>query len=149
MNQNNRKVEMIMSDEQEVIEPSFEVTDLIQHALDQDYNKANKVFGNMMGVKVNDALDQEKIAMADQIYNGIDPEEDDDYEEEDEDNNQGELDLEGEGEFESDESDDEEEYEDEDEDEDVADEEDGDVYYDDEDYNYYDDDDDDYSEEGR
>ena len=37
MNQNNRKVEMIMSDEQEVIEPSFEVTDLIQHALDRDW----------------------------------------------------------------------------------------------------------------
>ena len=122
---------MIMSDEQEVIEPSFEVTDLIQHALDQDYNKANKVFGNMMGVKVNDALDQEKIAMADQIYNDIDPEEDDDYEEDDEDNTQGELDLEGEGESESEESGDEEEYEDEDEEEDVADEEEGDVYADD------------------
>lgn len=131
MNQNNRKVEMIMSDEQEVIEPSFEVTDLIQHALDQDYNKANKVFGNMMGVKVNDALDQEKIAMADQIYNGIDSEEDDDYEEDDEDNTQGELDLEGEGESESEESGDEEEVEDEDEEEDVADEEEGDVYADD------------------
>ena len=131
MNQNNRKVEMIMSDEQEVIEPSFEVTDLIQHALDQDYNKANKVFGNMMGVKVNDALDQEKIAMADQIYNGIDSEEDDDYEEDDDDNTQGELDLEGEGESESEESGDEEEYEDEDEEEDVADEEEGDVYADD------------------
>ena len=136
-----------MSDEQEVIEPSFEVTDLIQHALDQDYNKANKVFGDMMGVKVNDALDQEKIAMADQIFNDVEPEEDD--EEDDEDYTQGELDLEAEGEFESDESGDEEEDEAEDEDEDVADEEEGDVYYDDEDYNYYDNDDDDYSEEGR
>ena len=129
MNQNNRKVEMIMSEEQEVIEPSFEVTDLIQHALDQDYNKANKVFGDMMGVKVNDLLDQEKIKLADQIFNDVDPEEDD--EEDDEDNNQGELDLEGEGEFESEESGDEEEDEDEDEDEDVADEEEGDVYADD------------------
>ena len=147
MNQNNQKVEMIMSDEQEVIEPSFEVTDLIQHALDQDYNKANKVFGDMMGVKVNDLLDQEKIKLADQIFNDVEPEEYD--EEDDEDNTQGELDLEAEGEFESDESGDEEEDEAEDEDEDVADEEEGDVYYDDEDYNYYDNDDDDYSEEGR
>ena len=138
---------MIMSDEQEVIEPSFEVTDLIQHALDQDYNKANKVFGDMMGVKVNDLLDQEKIKLADQIFNDVEPEEDD--EEDDEDNTQGELDLETEGEFESDESGDEEEDEAEDEDEDVADEEEGDVYYDDEDYNYYDNDDDDYSEEGQ
>ena len=147
MNQNNQKVEMIMSDEQEVIEPSFEVTDLIQHALDQDYNKANKVFGDMMGVKVNDLLDQEKIKLADQIFNDVEPEEDD--EEDDEDNTQGELDLEAEGEFESDESGDEEEDEAEDEDEDVADEEEGDVYYDVEDYNYYDNDDDDYSEEGQ
>ena len=145
MNQNNRKVEMIMSDEQEVIEPSFEVTDLIQHALDQDYNKANKVFGYMMGVKVNDLLDQEKIKLADQIFNDVEPEEDD--EEDDEDNTQGELDLEAEGEFESDESGDEEEDEAEDEDEDVADEEEGDVYYDDEDYNYYDDDENDYTDE--
>ena len=145
MNQNNQKVEMIMSDEQEVIEPSFEVTDLIQHALDQDYNKANKVFGDMMGVKVNDLLDQEKIKLADQIFNDVEPEEDD--EEDDEDNTQGELDLETEGEFESDESGDEEEDEAEDEDEDVADEEEGDVYYDDEDYNYYDDDENDYTDE--
>ena len=147
MNQNNQKVEMIMSDEQEVIEPRFEVTDLIQHALDQDYNKANKVFGDMMGVKVNDLLDQEKIKLADQIFNDVEPEEDD--EEDDEDNTQGELDLEAEGEFESDESGDEEEDEAEDEDEDVADEEEGDVYYDDEDYNYYDNSDDDYSVEGQ
>ena len=145
MNQNNQKVEMIMSDEQEVIEPSFEVTDLIQHALDQDYNKANKVFGDMMGVKVNDLLDQEKIKLADQIFNDVEPEEDD--EEDDEDYTQGELDLEAEGEFESDESGDEEEDEAEDEDEDVADEEEGDVYYDDEDYNYYDDDENDYTDE--
>lgn len=123
---------MIMSEEAvaepEVIEPSFEVKDLIQHALDQDYNKANKVFGDMMGVRVNDLLDQEKIKLADQIFNDVEPEEDD---EEDEDYTQGELDLEGEGESESEESGDEEEYEDEDEEEDVADEEEGDVYADD------------------
>ena len=43
--------------------------DLIKHALDQDYNKANEIFGDIMGQKVNDMLDQEKIKMADQIYN--------------------------------------------------------------------------------
>ena len=130
-NQNNQKVEMIMSEEAtavaepEIVEPSFQVTDLIQHALDQDYNKANKVFGSLMGVKINDTLDQEKIKLADQIFNGVEDEEDD------EDNTQGELDLEAEGESESEESGDEEEDEDKDEDEDVADEEEGDVYADD------------------
>lgn len=57
--------------------------DMIQHALDQDFNKANEVFGEIMSVKISDVLDQEKIKIAGQIYNG-DPE-DDDYEAGDED----------------------------------------------------------------
>lgn len=52
------------------------IEDLVQHALDQDFNKANQVFGDLMGVKINDVLDQEKIRLADQIYNGVEPEED-------------------------------------------------------------------------
>ena len=61
------------------------ITDMIQYALDQDFNKANDVFNNMMTVKMSDVLDQEKIKLADQIYNGA--------EEEDEDEEQLELDL--------------------------------------------------------
>lgn len=49
-------------------------TDMIQHALDKDYNKANDIFGEIMAQKVNDALDQEKIKLADQIYNGAEDE---------------------------------------------------------------------------
>lgn len=64
------------------------IEDLVQHALDQDFNKANQVFGDLMGVKINDVLDQEKIRLADQIYNGVEPEE--------EDEDQLELDLEDE-----------------------------------------------------
>lgn len=64
------------------------IEDLVQHALDQDFNKANQVFGDLMGVKINDVLDQEKIRLADQIYNGVEPEEDDEE--------QMELDLEDE-----------------------------------------------------
>ena len=37
---------------------------MIQHALDQDWNKANKIFGDMMSAKVQDVLDQEKIRLA-------------------------------------------------------------------------------------
>ena len=47
---------------------------MIQHALDQDWNKANKIFGDMMSAKVQDVLDQEKIRLADQIYNGAEEE---------------------------------------------------------------------------
>ena len=62
-----------------------EIEDLIQHALDQDYNKAGEVFGSLMGQKIGDALDQQKIALADQIYNGIEQVDNDDYQPGDED----------------------------------------------------------------
>jgi len=77
------------------------ITDMIQYALDQDFNKANDVFNNMMTVKMSDVLDQEKIKLADQIYNGA--------EEEDEDEEQLELDLDDDEV--SDESSDEEDFE--------------------------------------
>jgi hypothetical protein len=53
------------------------VRDMIQHALDQDFNKANEVFGEVMSVKMDDLLDQEKVALAAQVYNGVEPEDDD------------------------------------------------------------------------
>lgn len=45
------------------------IQDLIQHALDQNYNKASEVFGDIMTLKMNDIMDQEKIKLAAQIYN--------------------------------------------------------------------------------
>ena len=47
------------------------VQDLIQYSLDQDFNKAGKAFGEIMTVKLNDLLDQEKIKVSNQIYNGV------------------------------------------------------------------------------
>ena len=58
--------------------------ELIQQALDQDFNNANKTFGNIMQVKLADVLDQEKIRLADQIYNRVDPDENEEASEEDE-----------------------------------------------------------------
>ena len=62
--------------------------DLVKHSLAQDYNKANEVFGNVMTTKLADVLDQTKVKLAGQIYNGDpededDPLEDEDFEEED------------------------------------------------------------------
>ena len=71
--------------------------DLVQNALDKDYNNANKIFGDLMGAKINDALEQEKIRLADQIYNGV--ESDDENDEDvmgDEDGDQLELELDAE-----------------------------------------------------
>ena len=67
---------------------------MIQQALDQDWNKANKTFSDMMSVKLQDVLDQEKIKLADQIYNGAEEIEDDEVELDDD---QLEMDLEDEG----------------------------------------------------
>ena len=86
--------------------PAPEIQDMIQHAMNQEYSQANNLFGELMTVKLNDVLDQEKIRMADQIYNGVE-----DEEEVDPDDEQLEFDLEGEGELESEEQDDEEDDE--------------------------------------
>ena len=86
--------------------------DLVQHALDQDYNKANQIFGDLMGTKITDVLDQEKIRLADQIYNGMDEDEGE------EDDDQLELDLEDDETESEDET--EEDYEDDDEDEELV-----------------------------
>ena len=56
------------------------INDMIQHALDQDFTKANDVFNNMMTVKMSDILDQEKIKLADQIHNGAEEEDEEQLE---------------------------------------------------------------------
>ena len=92
---------------------SEQVKDMIDKALDDDFNKANNAFSDIMTIKLNDLLDQEKVRIADSIYNGVE-----DGDEED-DPDQLELDLETEGESESDEETDEEDEEDEDDEEDL------------------------------
>ena len=56
------------------------IKDLIKASLDKDYNHANKIFGEVMTIKMSDLLDQEKVKLADQIYNQVpeDEENDDD-----------------------------------------------------------------------
>ena len=78
--------------EQEVENEKNPLEDLVQYSLNQDFNNANKVFNDVISVKLNDVLDQEKIKLANQIYNNT--EIGDQEEEEDED--QLELDLEDE-----------------------------------------------------
>ena len=68
-----------MPDEVDTIE------DLVQHSLNQDYNKANQVFGNLMTVKLDDMLNQEKVKIANQIHNHINPDDEDLEEIDDED----------------------------------------------------------------
>ena len=63
--------------EQEVENEKNPLEDLVQYSLDQDFNNANKVFNDVISVKLNDVLDQEKIKLANQLYNGQPAEEDD------------------------------------------------------------------------
>ena len=83
------------------------IEDLVRHSLDQDYNKANKVFGDLMSDKLNTVLDQAKMKIAGQIYNG-DPEDEEAIEDEEDIENEEEV----EGEEETEETDDEIEDED-------------------------------------
>ena len=83
------------------------IEDLVQHSLAQDYNKANEVFGNVMTTKLADVLDQTKMKLAGQIYNG-DPEDEEEIEDEEDIENEEEV----EGEEEAEETDDEIEDED-------------------------------------
>ena len=70
------------------------IEDLIQYSIDKNYTQATKSFNDVMTIKLNDLLDQEKIRMADQVYNGA---------EDDPDEEQLELDLDREDEEVSDE----------------------------------------------
>ena len=53
------------------------IEDLINHSLNKDYNKANEIFGSVIGQKLDYALEQEKIKLSNSVYNGIDPDEED------------------------------------------------------------------------
>lgn len=93
-------VENVENTEQEETNP---IQDLIKASLDKDYNNANKIFGEVMTIKMSDLLDQEKVKLADQIYNGVPAEEEEEAEIDDEDNMEEPEDEEDEVESEEDE----------------------------------------------
>ena len=97
----------MMSEEKQMPDNVDTIEDLVKHSLAQDYNKANEVFGNVMTTKLADVLDQTKVKLAGQIYNG-DPEDEEDVEDEEDIENEEEV----EGEEETEETDDEIEDED-------------------------------------
>ena len=51
------------------------IDDFINQVQNQDFSKATVTFSDLMDTKVSDALEQEKISMADQIFNGAEAEE--------------------------------------------------------------------------
>jgi len=71
-------VENVETTDQE--ETGNHIQDLIKAALEKDYNNANKTFGEVMTIKMSDLLDQEKIRMASQVYNGVEEDEEEELE---------------------------------------------------------------------
>ena len=61
----------------------MEIEDLINYVVDQDFSKAAPTFAEIMKSKMDDALEQEKIAQADQIFNGHEPDEEESMEDDD------------------------------------------------------------------
>ena len=68
------------------------IEQLIQQATDRDYAGAGQTFAEIMAAKMTDALDQERIKVSGEVYNGLEAEdeeqleldlEDDDFEEDD------------------------------------------------------------------
>jgi len=93
-----------MNDEAEVMEPEVEVNPMqtfVDDILQKNFAGAQSTFNDLLGDKLNDALDAEKVALAQQVYNGVEPP----------DEEQMELDLEdGDEEYEDDLEDGAEEY---------------------------------------
>ena len=51
------------------------IVQMIDLAASHQFNKATEIFNDLIGQKMTDRLEQEKIAMANQVFNGVEPEE--------------------------------------------------------------------------
>jgi len=70
-----------------------DIETMIDYAANQDFNAANNVFQELINQRMTDALDAEKVNVANQIFNGVEPEEAELEDEDFEDAEQLELDL--------------------------------------------------------
>lgn len=51
------------------------IEDLIASSAEKDFVSSDKIFSELMQGKIDAAMEQEKIRMAGQVYNGLEPEE--------------------------------------------------------------------------
>jgi len=71
-------MEQIMSEVEELETPkTTTIEDLINTVTTQDFSKAGPTFAEIMQGKMADALEQEKISVADQVFNNAAPEDED------------------------------------------------------------------------
>tara|TARA_B110000444_G_C18677927_1_gene518339 strand:+ start:298 stop:621 length:324 start_codon:yes stop_codon:yes gene_type:complete len=57
-----------------------QIVNFIKNVKDQDFNAANTIFSELMSTRVNGLMDAEKVKIADQVFNGANPDEDEDPE---------------------------------------------------------------------
>ena len=55
-----------------------QIVNFIKNVKDQDFNAANSIFADLMTDRVNGIMDAEKVKIADQVFNGAEPENDTD-----------------------------------------------------------------------
>lgn len=70
--------EVEVAAEEETIDPLRSFVDALQHG---DFTNAESLFKDVLDDKVQDSLDAEKVAVADEIFNGVEPLEFEDEEE--------------------------------------------------------------------
>ena len=70
--------EVEVAAEEEAIDPLRSFVDALQHG---DFTNAESLFKDVLDDKVQDSLDAEKVAVADEIFNGVEPLEFEDEEE--------------------------------------------------------------------
>ena len=72
-----------MNDEAEVMEPEVEVNPMqtfVDDILTKNFAGAQTTFNDMLGNKLSDALDAEKVALSQQVYNGEEPDDEEQME---------------------------------------------------------------------
>ena len=67
--------EMRSPQEETVMSEDNALENMIDYAANNDFNKANAIFNDMIAQKMDAAIDQERIAIAGKIFNDVDPEE--------------------------------------------------------------------------
>ena len=76
-----------------------DIETMIGHAANQDFNAANDVFQELIGQRMTDALDQAKIEVAGQVFNGEEEQLELDLEDEDFESDEEETEVEVEEDF--------------------------------------------------
>ena len=69
------KKKLMLEQEQTAMSEDNTIENMIDYAANSEFNKANAVFNHMIAQKMDGAMDQERIPVANKIFNDIEPEE--------------------------------------------------------------------------